>query len=137
MTRNTWEAVKAAIAKIREGASDELALESKAIYPAWKPETEYTAEKSRVLDGEGLYKCRQSHTSQAIYPPHLVPALWTLITLEPGTHDNPIHYGAGMELEEGLYYIEDGILYICFRSTGVPVYNPLSALVGIYVEVAE
>lgn len=136
MRRTEWDAFKASLAKIREGASDELALESKAIYPAWNGEVIYSV-GDRVRDGENLYKRIQPQTAPEIYRPHEAPALWQKISLAPGTHDNPIHYGIGMELTEGLYYTEDDVLYICTRSTGVPVYNPLSALVGIYVEVSE
>ena len=39
-----------------------------------------------------------------------------------------------MELTEGLYYTQDGVTYLCNRGTGQPVYHPLSALVGLYVE---
>lgn len=41
-----------------------------------------------------------------------------------------------MELEEEKYYSQDGVTYLCTRDTGIPVYNPLADLVGIYVEVA-
>ena len=29
---------------------------------------------------------------------------------------------------------QDGVTYLCNRNTGNPVYHPLSALVGLYVE---
>ena len=29
---------------------------------------------------------------------------------------------------------QDGVTYLCYRNTGNPVYHPLSALVGLYVE---
>ena len=41
-----------------------------------------------------------------------------------------------MELTEGLYYSQNGIVYLCIRSSGQPVYHALSDLVGLYVEVA-
>lgn len=134
MTRHEWNAVKAALIRIREGASDETALDCKALYPEWNSENIYSI-GDRVRDGDDLYKRRQPQIAPEIYAPHEAPALWLKISLEPGTHDNPIHYGIDMELEEGKYYTEDDILYICTRSTGVPVYNPLRALIGIYVEV--
>ena len=40
-----------------------------------------------------------------------------------------------MELFEGKYYSQDGVTYVCTRSTGVPVHHPLAQLVGLYVEV--
>ena len=42
-----------------------------------------------------------------------------------------------MALEAGLYYTQGGVVYLCNRDTGQPVYNALDELVGIYVEVAE
>ena len=42
-----------------------------------------------------------------------------------------------MALEAGKYYIEDDVVYLCNRDTGQPVYNALSELVGLYVEVSE
>ena len=53
-----------------------------------------------------------------------------------GTAEDPIPYNNNMELIEGLYYIQDGVVYRCNRSTGQAVYNPLNELVGLYVEVA-
>jgi hypothetical protein len=37
----------------------------------------------------------------------------------------------------GKYYIQNGVTYICTRSTGAPVYHDLVHLVGLYVEVAN
>ena len=42
-----------------------------------------------------------------------------------------------MELFEGLYYIQNGIVYLCTRNTEQPVYHALSDLVGLYVEVYQ
>lgn len=57
------------------------------------------------------------------------------------THDgskyDPIPYNGNMELKAGLYYSQDGVTYRGTRDTGNPVYNPLSELVGLYVERVE
>ena len=54
------------------------------------------------------------------------------------THDgsmyDPIPYEGSMALENGKYYSQNGVTYLCNRDTINPVYNPLSELVGIYVE---
>ena len=52
-----------------------------------------------------------------------------------GTIDDPIPYEKNMEIFEGLHYIQNGILYLCFRSSGQPLYHDLANLVGVYVEV--
>lgn len=65
----------------------------------------------RVNDGHG-------HTTQADWPPHSTPAMWTIIDLEhAGTQDDPIPAARGMEYEYGLYYKdpEDTKLYLCER----------------------
>lgn len=65
----------------------------------------------RVNDGHG-------HTTQADWPPHSTPALWTIIDIEhAGTQDDPIPAARGMEYEYGLYYKdpEDTKLYLCER----------------------
>ena len=39
-----------------------------------------------------------------------------------------------MALIEGKYYTEYDVLYLCTRDTGVPVYQALADLVGLYVD---
>ena len=86
-----------------------------------------------------LWECRQDHNIVAQFAPSLATAsLWKEVTEEGadvGTLENPIAYEGNMELEEGRYYSQDGVVYLCTRSTGVPVYNALKDLVGIYVDV--
>lgn len=53
-----------------------------------------------------------------------------------GSLDTPIPYEGNMALEEGKYYQQSGVVYLCVRDTGVPVYNDLKDLVNIYVQVA-
>ena len=65
----------------------------------------------RVNDGHG-------HTTQADWPPHSTPAVWTIINVDhAGTQDDPIPAARGMEYEYGLYYKdpEDTKLYLCER----------------------
>ncbi len=136
-TPEQLDALIDALLKLRESASDENALASKELYPFWEPDTEYKVDDRLYYNGK-LYKVRQNHTSQDIYPPSIdTAALYTEITFEPGTRDHPIPYSNNMELEEGKYYSQSEVVYLCIRSTGVPVYNNLADLVGIYVEVAE
>lgn len=66
----------------------------------------------RVNNGHG-------HTTQADWPPHKTPAMWTIIDLEhAGTQDDPIPAARGMEYTYGLYYKdpEDTKLYLCERT---------------------
>ena len=112
---------------------------------SWFPtlfETEGYEEGQQISTGtrvqyEGkLWECRQDHNIASIYAPSLATAsLWKEVAEESaGGIDNPIPYDGNMALEEGKYYSQEGVVYLCTRSTGVPVYNALSDLVGIYVE---
>lgn len=66
----------------------------------------------------------------------MAASLWTEICkTHDGTIDDPIPYSGNMALESGKYYIQDYVIYRCTRDTINPVYQPLSELVGLYVEV--
>ena len=138
MTRERALQLRALIVKASASLSDEDALEAVELYDRWVPDTDYPADKRLQHEGE-LYRVRQTHRSQAIYPPGSPGAEALYARVErPGqgdSPDNPIPYEGNLELYEGKYYSQDGVTYICTRSTGTPVYHPLSALVGLYVEV--
>lgn len=119
--------------------SDLDALAVKDIYPAWESLIGQTVNVDFKLTYDGkLYKVIQAHTVQSDWIPGVgTESLYAVIDEgHAGTLDDPIPYDGNMELTEGLYYIQDGIVYLCTRSTGQPVYHALSELVGLYVEVA-
>lgn len=126
------------LVKASASFSDEDALEAVELFDAWVPDTEYPADKRLQHEGE-LYRVRQLHNSQAIYPPGSpgTEALYAKVERhgQGDTPENPIPYEGNLELYEGKYYAQDGVVYRCTRSTGVPVYHPLAQLVGLYVEV--
>ena len=129
-------ALRALIEKAAISLTDEDALGGMELFPAWAVETSYGI-GTRVRYLSKLYRCEQTHTSQADWTPPDTPALWTEVA-KPGqgdTPDNPIPYEGNMELFEGKYYSQNGVTYVCTRSTGVPVHHPLAQLVGLYVEV--
>jgi len=68
--------------KASSSLSDEDALEAVELFPAWGADTEYAADQ-RVRCGGKLYRCVQSHTSQAGWEPDKTPALWTEVA-KPG-----------------------------------------------------
>lgn len=123
---------------------DEKAAEVPALFPTWESMLGQAVEVGKRLFYAGrLWKVLQAHTIQTDWTPDVVPALFTEVVVqgegepEIGTLDNPIPYNGNMELEEGKYYSQDGVVYRCIRSTGTPVYHQLSALVGLYVEVVN
>ena len=118
--------------------SDLDALAVKDIYPAWESLIGQTVNVDFKLTYDGkLYKVIQAHTVQADWIPGVgTESLYAVIDEgHAGTKDDPIPYDGNMELTERLYYSQDGIVYLCTRSSGQPVYHALSDLVGLYVEV--
>ena len=130
------------VVKASESLSDSDALDAIELYDFWEPDTEYKQDKRLrhpKIDSK-LWKVKQTHTSQAQYPPSIDTAALYEEVHKPGqgdTPDNPIPYNNNMALIMDKYYSQHSIVYRCFRDTINPVYADLSALVGIYVEVWE
>lgn len=117
---------------------DNTALRMLEFYPEWSAGQSYQSGYKVQRSGK-LWRCIQAHTSQVGWEPSTATAsLWEEICeSHAGTKDDPIPYSGNMALENGKYYTQDGVLYLCNRDTGNPVYHPLSALVGLYVTVVE
>lgn len=116
---------------------DATAVRMTAFYPEWEKDKQYTDGYKVQYLGK-LYKVVQAHTSQETWTPDITASLYTRIDeVHDGTKYDPIPYEGNMTLYNGKYYIEGGVTYLCNRDTGNPVYNKLSELVGIYVEVIE
>lgn len=114
---------------------DATALRWRAYYPVWTPEAVY-AVGDKVQRADKLYKCLQGHTAQEGWEPEIAASLWEVIDeTHAGTPDDPIPYDGNMELVDGRYYAQDGVLYRCVRGTGQPVHNALRDLVGLYVTI--
>ena len=114
---------------------DNTALRMTEFYPAWGSGQAYTAGYKVQRNGK-LWRCIQAHTSQTGWEPSTAAAsLWERIDeTHTGDQYDPIPYDGNMALVSGLYYTQGGVTYLCIRSTGNPVYNPLAELVGLYVE---
>lgn len=142
--KRTDELIKRNIAEMNSlNLSAVEALEVKNWYPIWG-ETENFREGDTITAGtkmqygDKLWQALQDHTLMGIYPPSIDTAsLYKEVTPEDdniGTKDNPIEYNGNMALEEGKYYTQNGVKYLCTRDTINPVYNALADLVGLYVE---
>ena len=124
---------------------DAEALTAKTLYPRWESLVELGSVQTdeagyKFLYGEDLYKCKNPNpTFQADWVPGVgTESLYERIDeTHAGTLEDPIPYDGNMELIEGKYYSQNGVVYHCTRSTGTPVYHALADLVGLYVEVAE
>lgn len=113
---------------------DNTALRMLSFYPEWSPNTAYSAGFKVQRNGK-LWRAVQAHTSQTGWEPENAPSLWEQINeTHAGTLDDPIPYDGNMALENGKYYIQNGVIYLCTRDTVNPVYNALADLVGLYVE---
>lgn len=116
---------------------DATAVRMTAFYPEWEKGKQYTVGYKVQYLGK-LYKVIQAHTSQETWTPDITASLYTRIDeVHDGTKYDPIPYEGNMTLYNGKYYSQDGVTYLCNRDTVNPVYNKLSELVGIYVEVVS
>lgn len=70
------------IEKAAESLPDDDALEAVELFPIWATDTSYTTDE-RASYADKLYRCVQSHTSQADWTPDATPALWTEVA-KPG-----------------------------------------------------
>ena len=118
---------------------DNTALRMVEFYPEWNSLIGQTVDKAgfRFTYGGKLYKTiPANHTFQANWVPGVgTESLYTRIDeTHDGTQYDPIPYDGNMALENGKYYTQNGVTYLCTRDTGSPVYNALADLVGIYVD---
>ena len=121
---------------------DAQALTVKAIYPQWQEVIGQTAKQGfKFLYGDVIYKVIQPDglTIQEQYiPGEGTESLYAVINeTNAGTQEDPIPYNGNMTLENGKYYSQDGVIYLCNRDTEIPVYQALKDLVNIYVTTVE
>lgn len=120
--------------------TDNQAISVKNLHPEWKEFIGKSLSTGfRVLHEDALYKVRQDiSVVLENQPPSIdTAALYEEINeTHDGTKTDPIPYNNNMALELGKYYIQDDIIYMCTRDTGQAVYQDLSDLVGIYVQIA-
>lgn len=136
------QAYKQALAHATEALTDEAALTAKALYPTYGRcvRERMKVEKGfRFRYGDGLYRVEQpEYTFDGVYAPGAGTESLFSEVARPGQGESvndPIPYSGNMALEEGKYYSQGGVTYLCTRSTGAAVYNALADLAGIYVEV--
>ena len=121
---------------------DQTALRMLEFYPEWNCLIGQTVDKAeyKFQHNGKLYKTiPANHTFQADWVPGVgTESIYVRIDeAHDGTKYDPIPYDGNMALESGKYYTQSGMTYLCSRDTVNPVYNALSELVGIYVEVVN
>lgn len=114
------------------------ALELQVLFPVWGEEgAEFgvTRPAGFRFRYEGtLYEFTMESWLQADWIPSEVPTYKVVQTEHAGTQDDPIPWAQKMELYEGKYYTDQGVLYKCTRSSGQAMAFDLKDLVGLYVE---
>ena len=118
--------------------SDSQALSCKSLYDSWESYINKSLESGTKITYNGkLFKVRQKINKVLNnQPPSITTAALyeEIVEISAGTQEDPIPYNGNMELFEGKYYIQNGIIYKCIRNSGQPLYHELSALVGNYVQ---
>lgn len=122
-----------------QSLDDAQALTVKAIYPQWSEVIGQTVKQGfKFLYSDVLYKVIQPDglsIQEQYIPGEGTESLYAVINeTNAGTQEDPIPYAGNMALENGKYYSQDGVIYLCNRDTEIPVYQDLKDLVGIYVE---
>lgn len=132
------------IEQASQSLEDAVALTAVELFPQWEQLVmeRLTVKKGFRFQHEGkLYRVEQpTYTFVSTYVPGTTgtESLFSKVDeTHAGTVEDPIPYEKNMEIYEGLYYSQNGVVYLCIRSSGQPLYHDLSALVGNYVEVVE
>lgn len=125
---------------------DHTSLRMKSYYPTFDDVVAKESEEDRTVkvgfkvyhEGE-LWKTRQKTVIQKQYPPSINTAsIWERIDEEhAGTVEDPIPYDKSMAVYNGKYYTYDGILYLCIRDSGNPLYSDPDTLINNYFQLAE
>ena len=112
------------------------ALKVRDLFDNWSDCIGQTVKTGRILRTvDGLWRVRQEHTVQAHYAPsiHTASLYERIVRDHTGTEDDPIPYAPPMEIFNGKYYTQDGVLYLCTRDSGQALTHNLSDLINLYV----
>lgn len=138
---HTIEEARAFRSKIETAArhlTDMDALHSVELFPAWRGDQAYQA-GDRCRFGGTLYRCYNAISANPTWTPDVTAAHWEVVRLaQAGSQDDPITAAAGMRYYMGLYYVEEGVVYLCVRDdtdgAGIILHYLPSQLVNNYFE---
>lgn len=126
-----------------EALSDDEAKKVPALFHLWTDHKQGDSIASGVREWYkgSLYKCITPHNWQSDWAPDVATSLWANVSEESqeadGSREHPFVWESGMISYNGKYYTENGILYLCIRDSGNPLYFPISSLIGTYFQIAE
>lgn len=114
------------------------ALTARMLYPTFDSLVGQKVKQGfKFTCGDKLWSVAQPElTIEKHYPPGVgTESLYAEVCeTHEGTLNDPIPYDGNMALVSGKYYIQSGVIYLCSRDTVNPGYQPLSELVGLFVE---
>lgn len=132
--------IKMAVKQARKITDDQEALELKILYKQWKKQIgrELTVGEY-VQHGDRLYRVLTTHIAQENWEPGVgTESMFVVIDkTHAGTIDDSIPWNANMECEEGKYYSEDGVIYLCIRTSGIALQCKIVDVLGNYFQLAE
>lgn len=132
--------VKMAIKQARQITDDQEALAVKCLYKNWSKQLgRELAVGEYVQHGDRLYRVLTTHVAQANWEPGVgTESLFVVVDkTHAGTMEDSIPWNANMECEEGKYYSEDGVIYLCVRSSGIALQCKIVDVLGNYFQVAN
>lgn len=130
--------VEFAVEKAREIENDQKALKIKYLYKEWEKQIGRNLIVGEYIQhNDNLYRVLQDHIAQEDWIPGVgTESLYVVIDKEhEGTIEDPIPAKTNMEYFNGKYYIEEEILYLCIRDSGIALQHLPSVLVGNYFEI--
>ena len=132
--------VKMAIKTARQITDDQEALAVKCLYKNWSKQLgrELTVGEY-VQHGDRLYRVLTTHVAQENWEPGVgTESMFVVIDkVHAGTIDDSIPWNANMECEEGKYYSEDGVIYLCVRASGIALQCKIVDVLDNYFQLAE
>ena len=133
MKRSEAIRLRSIVEQAAQSLPDNVAVTAKMFYPAWEDGAAYRVGEKVQRNGR-LWRVVQAHTAVVGWEPENTASLWEQIDeTHSGTIDDPIPYDGNMALTEGLYYVQDYKIYLCIRSTDIPVHQHLKELENLYV----
>ena len=132
--------IKMAVKQARKITDDQEALELKMLYKQWEKQIgrELTVGEY-VQHGDRLYRVLTTHVAQVNWEPGVgTESLFVIVDkTHAGTKEDPIPWSNNMECEEGKYYSEDGVIYLCIRASGIALQCKIVDVLGNYFQLAE
>ena len=132
--------VKMCIKTARQITDDQEALAVKCLYKNWSKQIGKELTVGEYVQHEDkLYRVLTTHVAQADWIPGVgTESLFVVVDkTHAGTETDPIPWNANMECEEGKYYSEDGVIYLCIRASGIALQCKIVDVLGNYFQVAN